>query len=531
MLVWLALVGPPALAAPRLPDALVGAGRPARVVVEATGDDTDWLVAVGCDVEAHSAVDGAVVIQATCPPVALARLPEAPGARRLRLPAIASPKGSEGAVVTEGYDLTMATDWHAAGITGEHVHVAILDVGFEGYEGLLGTELPSTVDTDFSFGDPTSSRHGAAVAEIVHDFAPDASIELVTFTTDVEFACALQKLVDEGVDVVNGSVGFDDVWTADGSSLMSLAVTAARNAGVIYVAAAGNENGHYVIGPLRGGLADDVTLNGRWATRVATGGAFPNVILRWSEPFGAAAVDLDLSVLNAAGPDIGGVCGRSSTVQAGDGDPAETASTYQCTPDAEGYLYAKITRKDATQSVDGLTAWLYDPSGVVPEQAATSDDLTLPADAAGAISIGAYDADNTVPDWSSRGPTDDGRAKPDLAAPTAVSTATTGPLAFDGTSASAPHAAGLAALWLDATHDWGDPEGFRAFAVENAVDLAPAGLDNASGAGALHADTLPARVCGCSSEGGAGDTWGLGAVLLALGRRGGLSGRGRRRRS
>ena len=50
--------------------------------------------------------------------------------------------------------------------------------------------------------------------------------------------------------------------------------------------------------------------------------------------------------------------------------------------------------------------------------------------------------------FSSQGPTADGRTKPDLAAPDGVSTVSYGNrgLAFFGTSASAPHAAGAIAL-------------------------------------------------------------------------------------
>src|SRR5205807_741546 len=48
-----------------------------------------------------------------------------------------------------------------------------------------------------------------------------------------------------------------------------------------------------------------------------------------------------------------------------------------------------------------------------------------------------------IPDYSTEGPTDDGRMKPDLAAPTAV--AVVGGY-FSGTSAAAPHVGGEAAL-------------------------------------------------------------------------------------
>lgn len=405
------------------------------------------------------------------------------------------PTAAQGAVVSEGYAQTMARDWHAEGITGKRVTVGILDVGYSGWEDLLGTELPSKVATDFALGSSDSTDHGTSVAEIVHDFAPDADLVLASFSTDVEFASALQSLVDAGVDVVNGSIGFDNVWAADGSSLMSQAVDAARDAGVIYVAAAGNENDKYAIGPLSAGLGDVALLNRRWGQRVALGGNLASVRLRWSEPFGAAGVDLDLVLQDAHG-----VCGQSSNLQDGTGDPVEWVSTMDCFGDEADEVYAVVTRQDPLQQVEGLTAWVYGSHGVDELDRAGTNNLTLPADADGAFSVGAWDADGVIPVWSSRGPTDDGRAKPDLVAPTGVSTASQGDDPFSGTSASAPHASGLAALWLDATHRWGDPEGFRAWATGQAVDVEPDGVDSASGAGGLHADEIPERVrCGCAA--------------------------------
>ena len=46
-------------------------------------------------------------------------------------------------VVSEGAAVTRAPLWHGAGFTGSGVKVAILDPGFQGYQALLGTELPA----------------------------------------------------------------------------------------------------------------------------------------------------------------------------------------------------------------------------------------------------------------------------------------------------------------------------------------------------------------------------------------------------
>ncbi len=474
-----------------------------------TGDAAAALNAQGCTVEAQAGV----AAQARCPDTALASLRALPGAR-VRAPEIGRPKGTSDAdrVETEGYDAIFARDWHAAGITGKHVTVGIIDVGFAGYEDLLGTELPVDVETDFRFGDPSRSSHGTAVAEVIHDLAPDAALVLVTFATDVEFAQSLNMLANRGVDVVNGSIGFDNVWAADGSSLPSFAVTSAAEMGVIYVAAAGNEDEKYSVGEL---TRPDPSANEVWLGGVATHTAytrdgFAAVRFRWSEPFGAASTDIDLYLLNAAGEE----CGRSARVQDGTGDPVEYVSTSFCTDDV---VFPVLRLRDPEADVTGLRGWLYGDYGVAPEDQTHRDSLTVPADAIGAFSIGAVDANEEVPAWSSRGPTDDGREKPDFVAPTGVSTATLGDLGLDGTSAAAPHAAGLAALWISATHRYADPDGFRAWATENAIDLAPDGLDRSSGAGALHADAVPERVCGCDATASSPHTASLLLVVAPFG--------------
>ncbi len=450
-----------------------------------------WIEAEGCTITARASA----ALQVDCAGTAASRLGEAPGAARVRPPSWATPKdvgeAGTGATTSEGYAETFGTvDWHAEGVTGRHVEVAVLDVGFAGWEELVGTELPARTTTDFTWGNAESSTHGLAVAEVIHDFAPDARLRLVSFSTDVEFAAAVEALVADHVDVINGSIGFDNTWPADGTSLASRAVDAARDAGVIYVAAAGNETGKYVIGDLSRGL-DAVRLDGHARHPLASRSGYVGVSFRWSEPFGAASVDLDLVLYDTTGVE----CASSESTQDGRGDPVESISTASC--DGEEVI-AAIVAKDPAQDVSGLTGWLYALNGVDPAEAAAADTLTLPADADGAFSVGAW-TDDGLPSWTSRGPTDDGRLKPDVVGPTGVTTTTLGEGAFDGTSASAPHAAGLAALWLDATHRWGDPEGFRSWAQDGATDLGPGGSDTGWGAGALHADAIPDRACGCAA--------------------------------
>jgi subtilisin family serine protease len=91
--------------------------------------------------------------------------------------------------------------------------------------------------------------------------------------------------------------------------------------------------------------------------------------------------------------------------------------------------------------------------------------LGAPADAPGAISVGAVDAGGRLASFSTVGPTWDRRVKPDLCA-MGVAVVTARPLSgtrynrASGTSFSTPLVAGCAALILSAHPDWG-PEAVR----------------------------------------------------------------------
>lgn len=459
------------------------------VSVETTGDDdavAASLIAAGYPVEARA--PGVVQVHARWGE--LRHLTTVPGVTRVREPWRPRPREK----VTEGWDATMAVDWHAAGVTGRGVTVGVADLGFDGLDTLTG-EIPGDVVTDFDFGGESSSRHGTAVVEVIADFAPEASYVVGTFGTEAEFCTLLTDLVDAGADVINGSIGFDNTWPADGTSVVTQCADAAVEEGALYVAAAGNENDKYRIGELS--YADDdglVAIDGVSDILGATWGGWATVSFRWTEPMSGAAQDLDLFVYEDDGVTL---CGASEDHQDGGDDarPYEYVDVTDCSED----VVIRIVSPGGAADLDGLRGYLYDYDGLDPTMITGSENLTLPGDTVG-LSVGAYaPASDAIPLYSSRGPTTDGRTKPDLVAPSGVTTQSYGTGGFSGSSAAAPHATGLAALWIDATNRDRHPDELHDWLVANARDLGEEGVDDASGYGALAAGEVPERQCGCAA--------------------------------
>jgi MYXO-CTERM domain-containing protein len=435
---------------------------------------------------------------------------------RARPPFRVSPKqgnaaGWSGAVVSEGLPLIFDQEsWIDARIRGQGLEVAVLDVGFAGAGALEGAELPYGLDID---DEDKSTGHGTAVAEIIHDVAPEAQLRLRAFATDTELLAAIEDLERDPPDVVNASIGFDNIWPADGQSPVSRAVDRlAQQTGVVWVGAAGNEEGRY-----RSGILSDVDEDGL----VELGGVeeieVPNeglvtASLRW-EDSSPPHLDLDLEALD----EDGARCLLSQAPQ--DGRPGGLA--YEAVsggPCGDGRAIVRIRAAVADgAALTGVVAHLYVPDGLSAELATVGGTLSLPGDAAEVVTIGACDyGGRAARPYSSTGLTDDGRLKPDFCAPDGVSTATFGPGAFYGTSAATPHAAGLVALILDGEGGEADPALIRATLADRADDLDAPGPDARTGRGALHAGEAPRR-CGCASPAEADRPPIAPLVLLVLG--------------
>jgi hypothetical protein len=491
--------GAPRLLPHALPELADGAGVRVTLELPARPGVARALATAGWTVLAHAELsDGTAWVLVDVPWADLPALESVPGLRRARLPHRASEKRSaadRGEVVSEGLEAIFRDgDWIEAGVHGRRVDVVVADVGFADAAALHGDELPANTRMSSSDG-IDATGHGTAVTEVLNDLAPGVRVRLKHFTTGVEFLELMEDLAGERrAELVNGSIGFDNVWPADGTSPYTRAVDSLADAGALWVGAAGNEGGRYLAGALRAD-GDGVLLAGEGGAWVPIIDGVVEASLRWSEPMSGASVDLDLIASDTSGQR----CGRADDPQDG-GDSVPTETLVADCPGQQAWV--EVVRADPSADLTGLTGWLYAPMGLSPAVVEPGlGVLTLPADTRAGLAVGACDRDtDAAPAYSSWGPTEDGRTKPDLCAPDGVSTATYGELNFFGTSASTPHATGMAALVAHGERLRRDPAALKEAVLAHTVDLGDPGADDVFGAGALDAGPPP-EGCHCSSAG------------------------------
>jgi subtilisin family serine protease len=131
---------------------------------------------------------------------------------------------------------------------------------------------------------------------------------------------------------------------------------------------------------------------------------------------------------------------QSTDEQSGSQEPIESLSY---TAAYGGRYYVYVRQYDAT----GNQTLRIHFSDMTPGFHTSGHELNTPADAPYVVTVGAMDYSNySRKSYSSRGPTEDGRTKPDVMAPSGVSAESYGSRRFGGTSAACPHVAGVAAL-------------------------------------------------------------------------------------
>ena len=504
------------------------------------------LTALGVVIERESE-DGSIV-QAHVPLGVLAQVADLAGVL-----SVTPPVYGFSDVVTEGDSILGFDTLRAAqGADGSGDTVGVLSDGIAGLRSAEGSgDLPATSETrvggkltatsggvistsfradgDLEAGlDGGVGAEGTAILEIVHDIAPGAQLRFANFSTSVEFMAAVDFLASVS-DVVIDDIGFfarptdqsSDVSTNTAAELANLA-----NPIRAYATSAGNHalrhyEETYVDSGVDGAPFTDVAgglhefkstakttdaqgLGTRPANQVAVAPGGTIVIrLTWDDDFGAATSDYDLFLREFPVGPVVAVGGDDNHATTGTGDPSEVIAFTNTLGVTKTYdvFVQNFLNASATHVLE-----MFVQSGGLPFAGGARFNFntvagSVPAQSdsgGGVLSVGAIDAGdpghNTIEPFSSQGPAG-GALKPDVTAIDGVAVTGAGGFGspFFGTSAAAPHVAGLAALLLQMRPDLlageagddptADRAALRTAITDTAVDLGSFGDDNTFGHG------------------------------------------------
>lgn len=473
--------------------------------------------------------EAAGIVQARIPINQLERLAGQPSIKVIRLPNYGITQS--GSVTSEGDAILQANLVRADfGVDGTGVRIGVISDGMRGLaDSQASGDLPAVNTTTCNVipgSDPEQSgAEGTAMLEVVHDVAPGAELWFGHFWsggTSLDFNAAVECLA-ANVDVVVDDVGWLNDGSYDGSSNVSTNTVAQLaepgNRIRAYVTTVGNmARRHYQESfsfcsqsTFHAFAATVTTLDlGGFGPQCRTpftvpAGSTANVYLQWDDPFGASCNDYDMYLYVFEGSAL---LATSTNPQTCFQDPTEHL-VWENPLDVDVVVDLVINNSLGLAAVRMFDLFTVDSS---PNFVTPSSSVTNQSDAGGdVISVGAINASDpghdTIAFYSSRGPTNDGRTKPDITGIDGVGISGAGGFSspFYGTSAAAPHIAGIAALLLQCQPNLragelgddpsADRSALRGVLLDRAVELGSVGADNTFGAGLADALASADAIC------------------------------------
>jgi len=443
-------------------------------------------------------------------------------------------KTRSGSVVSQGVAAMRAdTAKNESGLDGSGITVGVISDSYDCYsQGNDPEELARTAEIDKAKGDLPQEAYaleeandclfrtdeGRALMQIVHDIAPQASLVFLSGGNGIASTInGIKKLVDEaGVDVIvdDTALGSETFFQDD---LVTQTIDQVVEKGVIYVTAVGNSGRNAYQSTYR--ESNNTTLNinahnfsDNEDTDVFQKFSLPedstmSMILQWSDPAYSvsgspgAQTDLDISIINSEGTRV---IQSSNSINISN-DPIEFLSFTN--PAGSGQTSFNIMISKSSGEPPELIKYIIEGrfAGKVEEHFTNSGSTIGRANAASAISVGSVDYRKTpsrgapspvLQHFSSAGGDtpiffDTAgerlaapiiRAKPDIVGPDNVNTTffnykdVEGDVENDlrpnfiGTSASAPHIAGVVALLLQLNPEF-TPSDIKTILQQSAVDV------------------------------------------------------------
>jgi len=393
-----------------------------------------------------------------------------------------------GLFYTQGDYVLNADQLRALGFNGTGVRVGVISDGANNRaEAEANGDLPSDITAYGPDCDPlvtnTTCNEGTAMLEIIHDLAPGAELGFCNGMTTVQMLNCVDDLANDfGAEIIVDDLGFfSEAFFED--SLVAQAVAGVVTSGVFYTSAAGNDALAYY----QGVYVDSGDVFGSHQIGVGNTvfevtGSSVTVVLQWSNRFdGTASDDYDLCLQT----EVAETCKLSQDLFA----PLPLEYRQEDCSGGCDFQVRLISGSEQTLELFVLGADLDDANDQVAADSIFGHPAVPGVMAAAAVR---HDLD-TIEPFSSRGPAtilfpapESSRPKPDLTATDGVEVSGVGGFSnpFYGTSASAPHVAGVAALLMSGGRT---ASAVRVALRQTAVDLGAAERDTTYGYGRIDA--------------------------------------------
>ncbi|MFT6045106.1 MAG: hypothetical protein ACI9WC_000805 [Arenicella sp.] len=419
-----------------------------------------------------------------------------------------------GGTNTEGDAILKANLLRDLGFSGQGIRVGVVSDGSNDWTSARDSaDLPNSLRR---FGSCTaqpeliesciserSCNEGTAMAEIIHDLAPSAELAVAAASTTLEFIQGINQLASVfEADIIVDDLGFYmEPYFEDGDVAKAVA---ALPSDILFISAAGNNgNNHYEADfnvdndSAFQGHEFNTNVNALFRDQmgiIIPARSFVFAYLQWNEEFDTPSTDYDFFITGEKGAVLGGGLGDQST-------PGSLTTEAACVPNTSSTdltlarTFVKVRKKNGGPNrrfemffIGSPLIQFPVPEGSIFGHSGLTRTLSVAA-------INAVDPGNDdIATYSSRGPSRidfpnrQNRRKPDLTAIDGVTVSGAGGFSttFFGTSAAAPHVAGIAAQLMSSS-DRANAKTVHKALTRGALNLGPSGFDSTYGFGLVDA--------------------------------------------
>lgn len=369
---------------------------------------------------------------------------------------ISSPVMAAGIAMTAG-DEILKTDQLRNITSGDGAGIKV-GVISNGVKHLTDSQKTGDLPSDVHVLKEGKQDEGTAMLEIIHDIAPNASLYYADYgDNEVKFNAAIDSLIKAGCNIIVDDVGLFEVpYFEDGLIVTHLDTVLNENPDLLYVSAAGNNAEYHYQGMFSDGGGNFNSFNGSTGIPLdIKSGGYIGIVLEWDDNYSQRDNVYSLYLYDR---ETGSEIAVSERTESGEKRSFEKLYYQYIGQDKP--VKAEIRVKKADNAVPKNIELMFniDKNLVsIPEGYATpSDSIIGQPTAEKVISVAAVPAIQipTIEKFSSRGyitishPQPEERQKPDITGVNNIDVSGAGGFKtpFTGTSAAAPHIAGLLAL-------------------------------------------------------------------------------------